>query len=790
MCFAVAVCAQETLVIGQVFDKATHEPLANVHVYFRNTKAGTSTSPDGFFMIRTAEEHGRLVVSALGYREVSLKVRQGGQASVELELQEKATALDELWVLPGENPALDIMKNVRANKQHNNVKNNPDLQINIQERTSVFLSDINARHLERRMFKGLRQGVLTAQDSSLLIPLYHSEKTFALQGKQKAMLAADTAQQVLISDEDVSILLGTAEQSVDFYQNTIVLFGRSFVSPLSSVGNSFYKYYLADSAFANRGKQYHIHFKPKNVYAPVFEGTLYIDSMTYAIQRIETTLVGNNKLNFVRNLRVVQQFSEQVGAPFTLQSEQVSTLFDYAIGTQPDSTRILPTVYVMRSVNTRQSNAPNDDFLSTTPLVSDSAAQVAMENLSTSPLVKTVTYAAQTFVTGYAPLGYVDFGALHNFFNINGVEMLRLGVPLRTSEKLMKHVSMEGYGAYGFRDKAWKYMAKVQFTLPTAYRHAFALSYRDDYSLTDQNEFDMLIRENAYHQSGVGFFSSAFDFNSRQYTSARKRELLLNIANEWTPSFETKLALSSGWLNYGNPLEPTLERPYYELPHFAYHSVALTGRFSWRERVVDRYFQRVHIYNHLPVLFAGLEGGNYRINSQDAFAYYAKLNVMLRQKLPLGPAGRLDYVLQAGYILGDVPYPFLQNMLGNESYVYDPYRFNLMHNFEFAADKYVFLHANWNAGGLLFNQIPWVNRWGLRELMSLRVAYGGLRNGHSRVLEFPTGLQTFTLPYAEAGVGIGNILRIASVQFMWRLSYRNVPASPNWGVKFRFDLSN
>jgi hypothetical protein len=119
-----------------------------------------------------------------------------------------------------------------------------------------------------------------------------------------------------------------------------------------------------------------------------------------------------------------------------------------------------------------------------------------------------------------------------------------------------------------------------------------------------------------------------------------------------------------------------------------------------------------------------------------------------------------------------------------------------MNTYQYAADQYVSLQALWDGKGVLFNLIPGIRYARLRELVELKVAYGGLRNDHQSVVPFPTSpvsssyslLNPLTVPYVEMGVGIGNILRVGEVYGVFRLTNRHSPYAPWWAVRFRLSL--
>jgi hypothetical protein len=243
-------------------------------------------------------------------------------------------------------------------------------------------------------------------------------------------------------------------------------------------------------------------------------------------------------------------------------------------------------------------------------------------------------------------------------------------------------------------------------------------------------------------------------------------------------------------MGYG---EPTSR--YNAQPSFSYSTIGASARISFNERKVDTYFERRHIYNHLPVIYLGAEMGSYRMDDMSSYRMYGNLQLMVRHDVDLGMGGELDYLVQAGLVFGRVPYPLLYHFAGNQTHTFEPHRFSLMNNYQYAADQYVALQAHWNGKGVLFNLIPGVRYLRLRELVELKMAYGGLRQDHQQVLAFPTTqtghgtMRAMQVPYVEMGVGIGNILRIGEVYGVFRLTQINDPASPWWAVRFRLHLA-
>ena len=195
-----------------------------------------------------------------------------------------------------------------------------------------------------------------------------------------------------------------------------------------------------------------------------------------------------------------------------------------------------------------------------------------------------------------------------------------------------------------------------------------------------------------------------------------------------------------------------------------------------------------------PVLALGVELGRWGITNHKSpygasrseeitnaqGALYAHLRLLLTQHANLGMGGTLTYALQGGMILGNVPTTMLWQASGNQGFAYDPYRFTLLHGGEMLANRYVTLQTEWNGHGILFNLIPGVRWLHLRELVEAKLAYGYLsKNYQSSIInqQSPHNL------YAEIGIGIGNILRVADLYSIWSLS-----PDVRWAMRFRIHL--
>ncbi len=779
--------AQETILVGDIVDEATGEAIAGANIYFRGTQTGTSSDAEGAFVLRTVLTRKRtLVISAVGYQTQRYTIEPGTMAGMQVALREKTAWVEEVVVLPGENPALPLIGEVRRHRQ----ANDPTLRqtaVLAESRTELFISEIQRRHLQRSLWQGLQAGLLTAEDSTLLLPLYHARSRVRLQGGEVISTGEQEAEALVLTADDYSALL-TLQGNISFYKNSFTLLGHSFLSPLSAAGSTYYRYYLTDSVQTSAGKTYRVDFRTRNPFYATFNGSLYIDSASYALVRVEATVPAQTSVNYLSNLHISQTLSPESG----LLAEDIRVLLDFAVKT--DTTHLFPTILLQQHL--RAADTTLQAALPAAAGVTADSTTAAFDALAATPVVRTAKWFATILTTGYIPTGTrFDIGHIEEILQVNDHEGVHVGLPLRTNERLWKNVSLEASVGYGFRDQAWKGMGRVNINLPTLRRNILRLEYQDRYVWTEVDDFSHLLRENSIGWKTMDFTAYAFEaLHSNKYainTATRQRQASLTAETDWSDNVESTLYLRAGRMGYGDPLVG-----YNAIPSFGYQTLGGIVRVGFQERKVDMYFRRVHVYSKYPVVYLGVEAGSWQGEGQrSAYRMYSRLNLLVRQTLPLGAGGELDWAVQAGCVLGQVPYPLLHHFEGNQGYAYDPYRFTLLNNYQYAADRYVALHAEWNGQGVLFNLIPGVRYLRLRELVECKVAYGVLTNRNKALL--PTyfdglGDGTHTLtggkPYAEIGVGIGNILRVADLYSVWRLTDRKDKTTPLWALRFRIHI--
>ena len=741
--------------MGEIVNETTGEAIPNVNIRFRGTKIGTTSDENGSYALRVdMQAKAQLIFSAVGYYTQRFDIEPGAMAGLQVAMREKVATLTEVVVAPNENPALELLRQVRAHRPENDRTLHPENATTARREQTLYISHINKKHLRRALWRSLQAGMIAQEDSTYIMPLYRETQSFRLSGKEMIPANDQRTQALILTSTDYSSLLG-GEGNLNFYAPSVSLMGHAFLSPLATSGNLYYRYYLIGEDT--------IHFRTRNPFYATFNGEMVIDTATFALRSIRAYVPAEVAVNYVNTLHI----SQSLLPDGTIAYEHISALLDFAIKTQQAGT-VFPTLLI----NTSLSNPAANDMSGLTAERSysdsgltgeaDPSPDSAFAALDSLPIVRTAKFFATVATTGYIPTGTpVDIGHVEEILQVNSHEGVHFGLPFRTNERFSKIVSLEASVGYGIKDRSPKGMGRISVNLPTARKNIMQLEYNDRYVWSEVDDFDRLLRENSMGWGNFDFTAYAFEALKRDSlcvnTALRQRQIQFHWFADWTPNLETHAYIRAGWQE-----------------GYAYQSLSAIARLSWGERKYDGFFMRRYAYsNRYPVLYLGFETGHW------TDGLYAHLRVMLTQHANLGMGGTLTYALQGGAVFGTVPDAFLWQASANQGYAYDPYRFTFLHGRQLLADKYVALQTEWNGHGILFNLIPGIRWLHLRELVEAKIAYGYLSKQNPSLLPLNPG-HSF---YAEIGVGIGNILRVCDLYSIWSLS-----PEIHWGMRFRIHL--
>ena len=177
---------------------------------------------------------------------------------------------------------------------------------------------------------------------------------------------------------------------------------------------------------------------------------------------------------------------------------------------------------------------------------------------------------------------------------------------------------------------------------------------------------------------------------------------------------------------------------------------------------------------------------------------YQRTDIGFQKRFWLSAFGYVDIITKAGKVWTKDPWPLLIIPNANLTYTIQPESYTNMNALEFINDEYLSWDVTYYMNGNLLNRLPLIKKLKWREVFCFRGLYGHLtdknnpmKNGDADGLfRFPSYTHLMgNTPYMEASVGIENIFKFLRIDYVWRLSYRNLENIQKSGVRMTIELS-
>lgn len=795
--------AQMTIVTGKVIDKETKEPLPFANIQFKGTKTGTTTDIDGNYKIETYYASDSLVASFIGYAPQAKKIKKEIKQIVNFELSTSSIVMEEFVVKYKGNPAEDLLEKIIDYKKVNNREKYSYYKYNVYNKVEFDLNNIDEEFRNKKVFKPIQfifdNIDTTAEKPYLPIFITESLSEYFYRQSPKTQREFIKATKVSgINNESVSQFLGDMYQNVNIYDNNVLVFGKTFVSPISNSGLRFYKYYLTDSAFINNQWCYKLEFKPRHRQEPVFDGHMWIHDTTYAIKSVKMKIAEKTNINFVNDFSVEQEYEMVNGKYWMLSKDKLVVDFvisNKTMGLYGRKTTMYKDIRINDTIPEKifsgvddiiveqNSNQYNNKFWDENRFenLSEQEKEIyhMIDTLKEVPAVKTVIDLVSMILSGYKEYGYVELGQYFTFLSYNQIEGTRFKFGGRTSNKFAKWLEFSGYAAYGVEDEEMKYGGGFRMRISKEPRQIVGFNYKKDLEQLGQSQ-------NAFQADN---FLASFLRRSPNIKLTMIEKYYAYYDRDWFQGFNNQFIYSNRKLSargklhyYKNINSEPVEVNFLQVSEFSYYL-----RFAYKEKYVTGEFSRVSMGTKFPILEAqytkGIKnflGGQYN---------YHKIEASVKDRIRFGTKGYTDWKLLGGKIFGSLPYPLLELHQGNETYFYDVQAFNLMNYFEFASDQYASLMLTHHFDGYFLNKMPLFRRLKWREVASGKAVIGSLDvNKHSQELTLPANMFQLTEPYIEVAAGVENIFRIFRVDLLWRLTHHDHPDIAKYGIRGTFEI--
>ncbi|MBB5394173.1 DUF5686 and carboxypeptidase-like regulatory domain-containing protein [Mucilaginibacter sp. AK015] len=828
-----AVTAQITVVTGKVTDGGNKEGLPFVSVAFVGSTTGVVTDTHGMYTLRTNQPYTKIKVSYVGFKEATYNVLPGKEQVLNIRMIPSSTQLNEVSIKStkktkyvNDNPAVALIRKVIENKPRNRPEAYDFVEYKEYDKIQFSLSNISDKIKEKKLFRKYKF-IFENKDSTTypgktLLPIYLKEQLAQVYHRKNP----EATRSVILGEKSVDFGPGFDTEGVgqyfkhlyekvDIYDNSIMLLGRQFLSPIANTAPTYYKFFITDTLTLDNGKKLvQLSFTPRNTNDILFEGEIYITlDGNYAVQKAGLVINKNINVNFVRSMNVDLDFEPNADGRYHL--SRSNTFADFGITAKRKS-----GLFGTRTVTVKNYaiNIPHNDTLyqASAELVDEELknrpesfwAQNRLDTLTTAeskvyknidslvhmPSFRRTADIINLLFAGYKNFGKFEVGPASTFYSFNPVEGLRLRLGGRTTADFSKRIYFEGYGAYGFRDKKWKGYFATSYSLNNKSIYRFPQHY---IRASVQRDTKVPGQELGFIQEDNVLLSFKRGRNDKYYYNDSYRI-------DYVSEFENHLSYKLGFRKLMQTPAGSLY-PFQNTFNQTFNTLTVTElsagiRYAPNEQYYQGKLHRSPIINQYPKFSldytAGLKG------PLDGDYSYHKLNFRAEKRFYVAPAGFSDVVGESSRTFGQVPYPLLNMHRANQSFAYVIDAYNLMNFLEFVSDKSVNIIIDHHFGGFFFNKVPLLKKLKLRETASFKSLWSGLSSNnnpslHPNLYQFPADENgvpiTYTMngtPYVEASVGIENIFKFIRVDYVKRFTYLDHPDIAKWGirVKVKFDF--
>lgn len=797
------------LVKGKVVDAETGEPIPYANVYtLPNTQQGTVTNLEGEYTLRINSPSDSLVASYVSYIPLAKAIQLNtSEQTIDFALTAANQQLEEFVFIAGEDPAYPIMRKVIKNKKNNDRRKLDFYEYDSYIKIELFLNNLPEKLDNRKIYKRVLAkldsiGERQDEDGNKMIPIMISEATSKHYHQNHPERAKDKILKHKITGLGVhrgrytAQLTGSKFHDYNFYKNWISIFTKDFISPISDNWRIYYDYYLVDSMHIGKHWCYKIDMEPKRPQDLAFNGSIWIDSETYALKKIDAKVDRGANINFIDGIEIHQELAQTASGSWI--PAYVQMTLDVTQITK-SSVGLIGKFYVTNRDFVLESPRPAsffeedfeldqeayiyktgywDDMRPDSISTTEEQTYAMIDSLREVKGVKQWTDVFSTLVSGYKTVGKIDLGHILNTYANNDVEGHRLEIGFRTNTDFSTKYILKGFLAYGTEDRRLKYSASFNYLHSRKNWTLFGITRSENIARIGVSGDDFKINP---------LISTILRWgNLRSQGPYRREEINIFAQTDIVKGFTQKVQLRK------YEFQPILDNfAFFTEPNnpdspiatgFTNADIVFETRLSRKETYIYPGNNRFSLGTEkLPILtFRYTLGLKNFLNSD--FNYH-KFELNLEQDLRTGVLGRTRYQVSAGYTPSTLPVALLFVPVGNQGFVYNFRGFNVLDFLEFTSDRFLMLNLEHNFEGLIANRIPLLRKLKLRTVIMANAFIGDLstanRNlspgedviGRSVIQANPIGRR----PYLEVGYGISNIFKFLQVGLVHRVTYRDRP---------------
>ncbi len=825
--FIPLVSFSQKSITGIVKDNKTNTPLPFANI-ITNTNKGTITDVDGNFEIEGISNISSITISYIGYISKTI-ILSPTTTFYEIKLDENIEKLNEVVLVGGENPALQIIRNAIKNKNINNPeKVLNSFKFNTYNKLLVTANpdSINNEIDSVFVFKNGKRDFVEVDSSNYNLKkqldrshLYISEKVSdysftKAKGRRETILATRMAG----FQDPIYEILSLQIQSFSFYDSKYTIFGTDYINPIANNALKTYNYKILDTVNKNTRPAYLIYYFPQKKGEVVgLEGVLYIDTKTYALQKAIAQLKAiidvkaTQSFTYYENEKVWFPTEKEIKIERGQTNENIS-LFGASVNIQgspesKDSTKTHTNkqdgadyihlvsreknfeIQLNQPVKIRGrglaidviegANKQEESFWNR--YRTDSITQrgketyVVIDSIIEENKVEKRIRFARKLLNGYFPTKYFDFD-LRFLLKYNDFEGFKPGIGIITNDEFSTKYRFFTYGIYGFGDEDFKFGVTASARL-NRYTNTWAgLSYVDDLGETGSTVFNT---------DGRAFF--LFEprlFNLTSFYKTKRTSPY--IEHDFTAKIQGKLQLDR------SEIDPQFEYTFVTddgaFTDFELATAALT--FQWNpndEYILTPKGKRTSKQGYPKLTFQLTQSFE---NLIDGDFNFTKFDFRGIHEVSYQNGSATNFFVRAGIGFGDIPLTHLFNFSPNSPNddtifgrfsVADSNSFETLFFNEFFADRYATFQIRHR-----FNRFKIARKFQPELVLASRAAYGSIedRERHQNI-QFGSLEDGFY----ESGFELNKLFQGFGLSFFYRYGPNGLPRfEDNISLKFTFNF--
>lgn len=654
------------------------------------------TDIDGAFTIPDSISEAKLTLKSYGYRDTTFLISEVTDFTIHLNpiLQE----VQEVVVHAGENPAHRIIQAAIDNRKKNDPLRNNSFEY---ESYSKFMFDgdreaLDTMEVDQNDSSALAMMAFFDQQHLFLLESA-SKRTFIPPAKDKEEIIA---YKVSGFKNPIFSTFANEMQSFSFYDEAIQILGKEYVNPIAPGGTKRYLFILEDTLVVNSDTTFTIFYRPrKGSNYDGLTGRIFINTDGFAIEKVSASPYESKGFE----VQIIQEYirlNEHKWFPHKLST---NITFPKTISVNGVGMIGKGNTYV-RNVVLDPENVKKTKFNNVSVITSEDAGetdqatwerlreyQITDRETKTYEVIDSVSKAEKleqkfdlitSALNGKIPLGKKINLDIAQLINYDQYEGFRLGAGLETSKRLMKHITLGGYAAYGFKDEGFKYGGFSTFHLNKKHGIDLKLSYSEDVT----------------ERGGLDFSNDGFNLNSPSlmrhfFIQMMDKQRMAETSFSWNIRANIRLKLTGNYQRITQTEGYLFQSEEGLINHFDQAEVGAEIVWNIREKVMMLGSSRVSKGTKWPKIQMKVVNGISGI--ADSKFNYTRASINIRQDVHLRAFGTFVWSLRGDQLAGETPllYAYRGDGTGKGWYLSVPETFETMEPSRFFHTSQVALYT-------------------------------------------------------------------------------------------------